>query len=180
MFNALTLAFNNTISYNETNAEVLNMKQDKFLIGILIGIGALVLLALGLFFIRQESKRDYIADSTPDGVVHNYVLAVLNKDYQKAYGYLADLDYKPAYEDFRQSFFKGMVNPADVGIDVGAVEINDDSAVVMLSYYYANNDPFSSRYVSEDRALLVQQNGAWKLSSMPYNFWDYNWYQKQP
>ena len=30
-------------------------------------------------------------DTNPDDVVHNYVLAVLNKDYQKAYGYLADL-----------------------------------------------------------------------------------------
>jgi hypothetical protein len=25
---------------------------------------------------------------------------------------------------------------------------------------------------------LVKQNGAWKLSSMPYNFWDYSWYQE--
>ena len=55
------------------------MKQDKFLTGILIGIGVLILLALGLFFTRQD-KREYVADATPDGVVHNYVLAVLNKD----------------------------------------------------------------------------------------------------
>jgi hypothetical protein len=26
--------------------------------------------------------------------------------------------------------------------------------------------------------LLVKQNGAWKLNSMPNNFWDYGWYQK--
>ncbi len=154
------------------------MKQDKFLTGILLGIGGLVVLALVLFFTRQE-KRDYIADDTPNGVVHNYVLAVLNKDYQKAYGYLADLDHKPTYEDFRQSFFNGMVNPVDAGVDIGAVNINADEAVVSLSIYYASNDPFSSRYASEERALLVKQNGNWKLNSMPYNFWDYNWYQEQ-
>ena len=156
------------------------MKQDKFLTGILIGIGALILLALGLFFTRQDSKREYIADSTPDGVVHNYVLAVLNKDYQKAYGFLAELDHKPTYEEFRQSFFNGNVNPSDVGIDVGAVEIKGDEAVVMLAVYYSNTDPFSSRYANEERALLVKQNGAWKLSSMPYNFWNYSWYQEPP
>ena len=155
------------------------MKQDKFLTGILIGIGALILLALGLFFLRQD-KRDYVANTNPDGVVHNYVLAILNKDYQKAYGYLADLEHKPTYEEFRQSFFNGMVNPSDVGVDVGSVEINKDEAVVSLSVYYSNNDPFSSRYASEDRALLTQQNGAWKLNSMPSNFWSYNWYQEQP
>ncbi|MBE0671384.1 MAG: hypothetical protein IH588_12405, partial [Anaerolineales bacterium] len=113
------------------------MKQDKFLTGILIGIGILILLALGLFFTRQE-KREYIADNAPDGVVHNYVLAILNKDYQKAYGYLADLEHKPTYEEFRQSFFNGMVNPGDIGVDVGAVDINNDEAVVTLAVYYSN------------------------------------------
>jgi hypothetical protein len=155
------------------------MRQDKFLTGILIGIGALILLALGLFFMRQD-KRDYVAETSPDGVVHNYVLAVLNKDYQKAYSYLADLEHKPTYEEFRQSFFNGMVSPADVGVDVGSVEINKDEAVVSLSVYYSNTDPFSSRYASQDRALLVEQNGVWKLNSMPNNFWSYNWYQQPP
>lgn len=154
------------------------MKQDKFLTGILIGIGVLILLALGLFFTRQD-KREYVADTTPDGVVHNYVLAILDKDYKKAYGYLADLEHKPTYEEFRQSFFNGMVNPGDMGVEVGAVDINGDEAVVTLAIYYSNSDPFSSSYSNEDRALLVKQNGDWKLSSMPYNFWDYsNWYQE--
>ncbi len=153
------------------------MKQDKFLTGILIGIAALILLALGLFFTRQDSKRAYVADSTPDGVVHNYVLAALNKDYQKAYGYLADLNHKPTYEEFRQSFFNGNINSSNVGIEVGAVEINQDEATVTLGVYYSNGDPFSSRSANPDRALLVKQNGAWKLSSMPYNYWNYSWYQ---
>ena len=153
------------------------MKQDKFLTGNLIGIGVLIALALILFFTRQD-KRDYVAETTPDGVVHNYVLAVLNKDYQKAYGYLADLKNKPTYEEFRQSFFNGMVNPNDVGVDIGSVDINKDEAVVALSVYYSNSDPFSSRYASEDRALLVEQNGEWKLNSLPYNFWNYGWYQE--
>ncbi len=155
------------------------MKQDKFLIGILIGIGALILLALVLFFTRQDGQRDYMSDTTPDGVVHNYVLAILNKEYQKAYGYLADQENKPTYEEFRQSFFNGMVNPADVGLEVGAVEINEDEAVVTLSLYYSSTDPFSSRYTNEDRALLVQQGGIWKLNFMPSNFWGYSWYQEQ-
>jgi hypothetical protein len=155
------------------------MKQDKFLIGILIGIGSLIVLALALFFTRQDGRRDYMPDTTPDGVVHNYVLAILNKEYQKAYGYLADLENKPTYEEFRQSFFNGMVSPADVGLEVGAVEINEDEAVVTLSLYFSSTDPFSNRYTNEDRALLVQQKGIWKLNSMPSNFWAYNWYQEQ-
>lgn len=155
------------------------MKQDKFLTGILIGIGALIVLALVLFFARRDGQRDYRTDSTPEGVAHNYVLAVLNKDYQKAYGYLADLENKPTYEQFRQSFFNGMVNPSDTAVEVGTAEINGDEAVVNLSVYYSANSPFESRYASQDRALLVKQNGLWKLSAMPNNFWGYNWYQEQ-
>ena len=155
------------------------MKQDRFLTGILIGIVVLILLALGLFFTRQD-KREYIAEDVPEGVVHNYVLAILNKDYEKAYAYLADLEHKPTYEEFRRSFFNGMVNPNDTGVDVGTAEINDDEAVVTLTLFYSYSDPFSSGYESTDRALLVEQNNDWKLNSMPYNFWDYSWYQEPP
>ena len=35
------------------------MKQDRFLLGILIGIGALVILALALFFIRKDDTLTY-------------------------------------------------------------------------------------------------------------------------
>jgi hypothetical protein len=153
------------------------MKQDKFLTGILIGVGALVVLALVLFFTRQD-KRAYLPDDTPEGVAHNYVLAVLNKDYEKAYGYLADLEHKPDYDEFRQSFLNGMVNPDSTGLDIGEATINRDEAVVSLTIYYSYGDPFSSRTGTSDRALLVEQDGAWKVSSMPYNFWDWNWYQE--
>ena len=153
------------------------MKQDKFLTGILIGIGALILLALALFFMRQD-KKEYVSDSTSEGVVHNYVLAVLNKDYEKAYGYLADLDNKPTLEEFRQSFLNGIVNPENAGVEIGEVEVIGNDAYVDLLIYYSYNDPFSSRYGSPDRANLVKQNGAWKLSYMSYHFWDYNWYQE--
>lgn len=153
------------------------MKQDKFLTGILIGIGALVVLALVLFFTRQD-KRDYLPEDTPEGVAHNYALAVLNKDYQKAYNYLADLKYKPTYEEFRQSFLNGMVNPDGTGLDVGEATITGDEAVVDLTIYYAYSDPFSSRSGVSERALLVKQKDGWKVSSMPYTFWDWNWYQE--
>ena len=152
------------------------MKQDKFLTGILIGIGALIVLALVLFFTRQD-KREYVSDTTPEGVVHNYVLAILNKDYEKAYGYLADLANKPTEEEFRQSFLNGIVNPENAGVEIGEVEVIGDEAYIELVIYYSYSDPFSSSYGNTDRANLVKQNGAWKLSYMPYSFWDYSWYQ---
>ena len=59
------------------------MKQDRFLTGILVGIAVLVVVALVAFFIRKDTQS-YVSDDVPEGVVHNYVLAVLNGDYEKA------------------------------------------------------------------------------------------------
>ena len=112
-------------------------------------------------------------------MVHNYVVAVLNKEYEKAYSYLADLDNKPTYEEFRDSFLKGMVNPNNSSVDIGQSDITGDDATVEVTLVYNPSDPFSTGYRDTQRAILVKQNGAWKISSMPqYNFWDYNWYQE--
>jgi len=156
------------------------MKQDRFLTGILIGIGVLVVVALAVFFTRKDTQ-DYISENSPEGVVHNYVLAILNKDYEKAYGYLAELEYKPTYEEFRRPFLNGYVNPDTTAVDVGISEISGDEASVEISQIYNQGDPFSSGYRDTQRAILVKQNGAWKLSNMPaYNFWDYSWYTEVP
>ncbi|HEY2981118.1 MAG TPA: hypothetical protein VGJ22_08055, partial [Anaerolineales bacterium] len=104
-------------------------------------------------------------------------LAVTNRDYDKAYAYLADLKNKPTYEEFRQSFLNGMVNSDNVAVDVGEQQIDGDVASVELNLIYASSDPFSSSYRNLDHAALVRQDGDWKITSMPYNFWDYNWYQ---
>lgn len=156
------------------------MKQDRFLTGILIGIGVLIIAALAVFFVRNDTQA-YISDATPEGVVHNYIVAVLNKDYEKAYTYVADLERKPTFEEFRDSFVTGMLNPNNYGVDVGDSEITGDDAYVEVAMIYNPSDPFSSGYRDIQQAILIKQGGAWKLSSMPtYYMWDYNWYQEPP
>lgn len=156
------------------------MKQDRFLTAILIGIGVLILVALAVFFTRPGTQT-YVSDVSPEGVLHNYVLALLNKDYTKAYSYIADLDHKPTLNQFRQSFAIGRLDPSNGGIKIGTAVIMGDSATVDVSMVYTPNDPFSSGYSDTGSAQLVRQNGAWKISSMPtYNLWDSSWYLAPP
>jgi len=156
------------------------MKQDRFLIGILIGIAVLIVAALVVFFARQDGVA-YSSESTPEGVVHNYVLALLNKDFQKAYGYLAELDHKPTFDEFRQAFAVGRLTPGSSGIKIGAAEVTGDSASVDVSIVYTPGDPFSPGAENAGSAQLMRQNGSWKISSMPaYNLWDFGWYQAPP
>ena len=155
------------------------MKQDRFLMGILIGIGVLVVVALGVFFTRSDTQT-YVSEDVPEGVVHNYVLAVLNKDYEKAYGYLADLDNKPTFDEFRRAFLNGEVRPDEQAVDIGGSETFDDTAIVDITLVYSSRDPFSSGYRNTQSAQLLRQNGAWKLTFMPeYYFWGYYWYQEE-
>ncbi len=156
------------------------MRQDRFLTGILIGIALLIVAALAIYFTRRD-QGNYVPENTPEGVTHNYVLAVLNKDYQKAYGYLADLDNKPTFAQFRQAFAVGRLNPSGNGIKIGAAQVSGNDATVEVSMLYSPGDPFSSGYNNAGSAQLVRQNGVWKISSMPtYNLWDYSWYQPGP
>jgi hypothetical protein len=156
------------------------MRQDRFLTGILIGIVVLIAAALVVFFTRR-SEATYASENAPDGVVHNYALAVLNKDYQKAYGYLADLTNKPTFSQFREAFALGRLMPDNSGLRVGQASITGDDATVQVDMVFTPGDPFTSTPTNVGIAQLVRQNGAWKISSMPtYNMWDYSWYQPIP
>ena len=153
------------------------MKQDRFLVGILIFIGLLVIAALALFFIRKDNQV-YVVDDMPEGVIRNYTLAVQKQDYQRAYGYLADKDDKPSYETFRRAFLTNQLDPSFNAIQVGSVQyIDSTEATVSLTVLYAGNGPFTESWNSTDTASLFMQDGAWKLSYMPYPFWAYDWYQ---
>jgi hypothetical protein len=155
------------------------MKQDRFLLGILIGIAVLVVAALVAFFTRQQVS--YRPDDLPQDVVHNYVLAVMNRDYEKAFGYLADLKNKPSLQDFQQAFAVGRLTPDQAGIKIGGADVTGDTASVEVIMVYTPSDPFSSGADNVGFAQLLLQDGAWKISNMPaYNLWDFSWYQDVP
>lgn len=155
------------------------MKQDRFLTGILIGIAVLIVAALAVFFSRKDNLT-YVSDATPEGVVQDYVVAVHKRDFQRAYGYLADLTNKPTYEQFRNAFLNREVDPTNTGMEIGKSEISGDSASVSLGIIFSPSDPFSSGYRNSDYAQLVSQNGTWKIKQLPYSFWSYGWYQEYP
>ena len=157
------------------------MKNDRFLLGILIGIGLLVALALGLYFLRQEGPA-YREDQTPAGVVHNYITAVQLGDYERAYTYLAEKSDKPNYESFRQAFIS-MLDPQNASIQIGATYTTDQEANVEITILRSNNGLFGGTYREQQSALLIQQDGEWKLFNGPYPYWNWDWYQpsiKQP
>ncbi|MBN1218643.1 MAG: hypothetical protein JXM69_06935 [Anaerolineae bacterium] len=153
------------------------MKNDKFLIGIVIGIVLLVIVAMVLVLARGQ-REEYIAEDTPDGVVHNYFLAIQRKEFEKAYGYLADdLKSKPDLDEFIRTVDNSYYG-SEVSLEVGQSSIDGDRArVEVATTSYSGGGPFDSgRYTSEEVAHLRRgANGEWKLTNYPYPYWGYDW-----
>jgi hypothetical protein len=79
------------------------LRQDRFLIGILIGLGILAAAAV-LAVVARSSRVTYLDDSSPSGVVHNYLLALQRGETDRAYAYLADFPTRPSRPEFRSSY----------------------------------------------------------------------------
>jgi len=153
------------------------MKHDRFLLGIMIFIGVLVIASVALFLARRE-PQPYRAENTPEGVIHNYILALQNRDYSRAYGYLADKDYKPTVDTFRQAFLIRTLDISNTAIQIGNTDLfASDQAIVDLTVVYASGDPFSPGSNSNITASLEIQGGAWRITNMPYPYWGWDWYQ---
>ena len=156
------------------------MKQDRFLVGILIFIGLLVAAALSLFFFRKGSAT-YQADDTPEHVVYNFSLAIQQNELDRAYSYLADQDGKPTRVAFMQSIQNGNMNVNGNALQVdSSVMQGKDNALVYVTIQYMGSGPFDTGYSNPGQATLVRQNGAWKITAMPYPYWSGEWFIPTP
>jgi hypothetical protein len=151
------------------------MRQDRFLSGILIFIGVLVLLAVSLFWIRQRGEQSYGPEDAPEGVVRNYVLALQKGDYPRAYSYLANLDGRPDSIQFQQSMSNNSRSIADSAIQIGATQtISAQESSVLLDIVQNQGGLFSNPYHQSQTASLVRQGTAWKIRNMPYPYWSFD------
>ena len=152
------------------------MKQDRFLTGILIGIGVLVVIALAVFFTRQDTQS-YIEEDTPEGVVRNYVIALQKQEMERAYRYLAEGENKPNQAVFNQALEQYQLREiSTASLQVDNSVIDGETATVYLVIVRGQNEPFGTGFREQQNALLELQNGAWKIKMMPYPYWGFDWY----
>jgi hypothetical protein len=154
------------------------MKQDRFMIVILGVIAVLAVSALALFFLRRGIQT-YQPDDTPQGIVHNYILALQKGDYERAYSYMADLDGKPVLASFHQAFTNNRSSIGDTAVQIGEVSIIAKQATVTVALLQSGGGPFSDPSWNNDSATLINQGNRWKISKMPFPFWNYDWYPEK-
>ena len=153
------------------------IKKDRFLIGILLGITVLIGVTTILVFGRL-GKEVYLSEDQPENVVHNYTLALINHDYRKAYGYLAEEEYKPSFEQFTEllQVDYGLILD-ETAVSIGETKIMAERAFVTIHLLQKGYSTFNG--ISFHQAVLVRQGEEWKLiDGGSYNLWSYQWYQE--
>lgn len=152
--------------------------SEKMLIVIVAAVIILVVAAFGFVLLRPEPE--YGSEDTPDGVVHNYLLALERSDYERAYNYLAK-DLKVGdLNDFIDSV-EGNPWRFDLGSDVAlAIEesklFSDSTARVEVRKTKSYNEILgSSQYNSTFDVILSNEEGIWLIidgDSYFDNCWD--------
>ena len=157
------------------------MKQNsnKLLAGIVIGI--ILLVAAAFLLVLNRPAPEYQSEDSPDGVTHNYLLALQKGDYERAFGYLSPaLEHPADPEAFLQSIedsaWDFQLNQ-DVSLTIeSTAQISDTKAAVKVHQTTFYNDGlFSGSPNSQTFTMrLENQNGEWKLVDGDL-YWSYCW-----
>lgn len=157
----------------ETTSPAIKPKADRFLQGILIGIGIIILVGfVTVFALRQSASQPTTA--TPGGTVQLFLTSIGQQDFDKAYDLLSpNLTYKPSREEFLNYNLNQTVYMKPVAVQVISEKIEGDSATVNLSItqYAGSGSPFNlDSYTFQASFGLSREDGSWKILSAPYNY----------
>ena len=154
-------------------------KTDRFLIAIVLGIVALLVVAGIAVALSRQPVPQLPADS-PGGIVQQFYTAVGQDDYDKAYDLLSDaMPNKPTREAF-VAFYLGGQNTGyandtrDGRVRIQSEKTHDAVAAVevQITHYYNNPGPFggSNEWSESKTFTLHQEAGAWRITELPIGY----------
>jgi len=155
---------------------------DKFLIGIVAGVILLVGVAFAVAFLRP--KPTYQSEDTPGGVAHNYLLALKQADYARAYGYLSPT--LVGYPDSAEAFAEDVENnhwnfgSGDDSVTLEVASVRDlfggFRAVVSVRErrFYQGGLFGSSEYANAFDISLLRLNDRWQIVESG-SYWAWCW-----
>ena len=150
---------------------------DRFLVGIVVGAVALIVLGIGAVLLAGRTPPPTIADpNSPVGVVQAYLEALRAGEAERAFGYLSRGTQtsvpRPTYLERFPRFGQSTETSR---LLVEPLRLGDDSAEVRvtISRFSANGSPFSTNTTHQEVVVrLTREDGAWRITqpTEPYPF----------
>ena len=145
--------------------------STNWLIGAGIAVAALVVVSVAVALIADRGERELRAETTPEGVVQRYLIAIDDDDSQTAYNYLSQrLKDACSYQHFRDS--NTWIREQDMRISLTDTEVVGESreVTVRIRQIYVRGDlpftPDESSYTQ--RFVLRQYDSAWRFYEPPW------------
>jgi len=152
--------------------------SDKLLLAIVAGIILLVILAFVVVSRRPEPEFQF--KDSPEGIVHDYLLALQLGDYQRAYSFLSAEIVYPAdidefYDSLRANPWEFTVSDNYSQVVESSEPISDNSVAVVVREIYNSNSLFAGDdYFDTFRMRVEKDGGEWKLVSGE-RYWSSCW-----
>ena len=149
---------------------MVQQQTDKFLIAIVVG--ALALVVTAFLLAKSQPEPAYRTDRTPEGVSHNYLLALAQRDFERAYGYIST--QIEGYPQSAEAFEELVLDYSwDFGIDDhdgGELQVidtdttgNHASVLVREIRFYSGGLFESDQTTHTFRMKLKRENGSWQI-----------------
>ena len=153
--------------------------SNKFLFGLVIGIILLVIVTFSVVMLRPEPT--YQDDSTAAGAAHNYLLALQEGDFERAYTYLpADFKYPTDAEDMandarQNSWLFETGGDHTLAVDSVNQKSDNEAVVTIRKTIFYNDGLLGSHEESQTFTMqLINEEGEWKVSQADL-YWSNCW-----
>ena len=151
----------------------------RWLIIFAIVISILVVATVSLVLLTKGNEVTLLPEDTPQGIVQRYLIAVQEKNYQKAYNYLSfDPSQKiKAYDDWlRMVIGEPLIsNQPTWKATLGKTTQNGDNATVeVIIDTFRPGGPFEDPLRSQQIIFQLSKiDGKWLITSPTYIYWIY-------
>lgn len=149
---------------------------DRFLIGIILGIIALLIIAgITVLVLRQPVQE--LPAGTPGATIQQFYNALEQRDYGRAYALLSDtMSNKPTREQFisfNANNYGSNQPTTRIQLDKETTTGNLATVTVKVTYYSTSPLSGTNEYSLTQTFSLQRENDTWRITDLPPNYRPY-------